>query len=74
MMLNPIRSCGFLKLLKNLLFFTEFGLQLKFTLFAVFLYKSYVWEKFGSGVMGQNSLGQTDCMIFKSLEQGDEIA
>ena len=57
--------------------FSEFGLKRKFLLFAVFMYKSHIWERFGSWYMGQNALRQSDYRIFKptmSLEQNDEKA
>ena len=40
-------------------------------IFAIFLYKSHVCEK--SSSWSQNTLGQSDCRIFKSAEQNDEI-
>ena len=44
---------------------------------AVFLHKSYTWEKCSFWDMGQNALKQSNCSIFKltvSLEQNDEKA
>ena len=46
------------------LIFTEFALWWKFILFAVFLYKSHIWENSGSWDMGQNVLSQSDCRFF----------
>ena len=46
-------------------------------LFAVFLDKSYIWEKSCSLDIGQNTLSQSGCRIFKSSisqEQIDETA
>ena len=46
-------------------------------LFATFLYKSHIWEKFDLWDMGQIALGQSDYRVSKSntsLEQKDEIA
>ena len=72
---------GFLSLLKNIVInFSEFCLQWKFMLFALFLHKSHIYEKSGSWDMGQNALGvynQSDWRTFKStvsLEQIDEKA
>ena len=45
-------------------FFSEFGLQREFILYAVFLHKCHTWEKSDSWDMGQNGLGQSDCRIF----------
>ena len=59
------------------LFFSEFGLQRKFILFAVFLRKSHTSGKYGSLDMDQSVLSQSDCRIFKStisLKQNDEKA
>ena len=57
-------------------FFSEFGLQLKFILFAILLHKAHIRENFGPWDMGQNALGKWDCRISKStisFEQMDEI-
>ena len=46
-------------------------------LFAVFLHKSYIWEKSYFWDIGQEALSQRDCRIFKSTifpEQIDESA
>ena len=50
------KTC-FLNLLENLVVnFSEFGLYRNFIIFAVFLQKTFTWEKSGSGDMGQNAL------------------
>ena len=46
------------------LIFTEFVLYWKLVLFAVFLHKSHIWEKFCPWEMGENVLSQSDCRIF----------
>ena len=46
-------------------------------IYAVFLHKSHTGEKFGSWIMGQYAVNQSDYNIFKltiSLEQNDEKA
>ena len=48
------------------LIFTEFVLQWKIMLFAVFLNKSNIWEKPCSWDKDQNGLSQFNCRIFKS--------
>ena len=50
--------------------FTEFVLQWKFILFAVFLNISHIWENFSFGYMDQNVLSQSTI----SPEQINEFA
>ena len=60
------KNRGFLNLkTKLVIIFTEFVLQWKFLLFAVFLLNSYIWENSCSWNIGQNVLSQSDCRIFK---------
>ena len=57
--------------------FPELSRSWKVMLFATFLYKFHIWEKFGLWDMGQIALGQSDYRVSKSntsLEQKDEIA
>ena len=54
--------------------FIMFSWIRNFLLFAVFLHKFYIWEKFDVWDMHQNALGQSNFRIFKStifLEQND---
>ena len=44
-----------------------------FLLFAVFLDKSYIWEKFCSWDIGQSTLSQSGCRIFKSSISSEQI-
>ena len=66
------RNRVFLVYWKNLLLiFSEFVLEWKFSLFAIFLHKSHIWERYGSWDMGQNTLGQKlfDLKIFKFTQE-----
>ena len=53
--------------------FTEFILQYKYILFALFLYKSHIRENFCSWDMDQNIFNQSDCRIFLSTISPEQI-
>ena len=52
--------------IEKTLFFSEFSLWSNFKSFTILLYKSHVWEIFGSWDIGWNRLGQSNSRIFKS--------
>ena len=69
---------NFLDLLENLVinFFSVWSMMNVYV-FAAFLHKFHIWEKLISWCMGQNALGQSDCMFListMSQEKKDQIA
>ena len=68
-----LKKQGFLSLFENLVInFSRIPSIMKLCIIAIFLQKSYIWEKPGSLDIGQNALGQSDRRIFKSNKSLDQ--